>query len=194
MNYRTTEEIRAAAVKILAGMQFDDMDGENESISGYRSLIHGDAPIIKSFGSDEEEADYIAQYLRSILKRGDELKNVCLAAKSAKLIKRYTWLLKARDISCVELGKSKDDRSVEGLRISSMHRIKGLEFNHIIIAGADNNTIPQRSLFKPDMDEDQKKEVEKMERCLLYVAMTRAKMTALITAPGPMSKFLIENE
>ena len=194
MNYRTTEEIRSAALKVLDGIEFDDMDGGDEAINGYRSLIHGPAPVIRSFAGDEQEADYLKEQIDVILAKGDCLKNICLVVRNNQQLYRYQKLMKNRGISCIKLDKDKDDRDADGLRISNMHRIKGLEFNHILIAGADTIHLPQKSLISTEMTADQITEIEKTERCLLYVAMTRAKMTVTISSPGPLTKFLSETE
>ena len=194
MNYRTTEEIRAASMKILDGIEFDDMDDGSEAISGYRSLIHGPVPVVKSFIDVEDEADFLKEQIDSLLAQGENLKNICLVVRSKqKQLNLYAALMKNRGFFCVKLEKEKDDRTIDGLRITNMHRVKGLEFNHVLIAGADTKHLPPKSVSKPGMDEDQIAEKIKMERCLLYVAMTRAKMTVTITAPGELSAFLPED-
>jgi superfamily I DNA/RNA helicase len=56
-----------------------------------------------------------------------------------------------------------------------MHRVKGLEFEHVIIAGANRGVIPlDRALSKAD-DAVAQRNSETAERALLYVALTRAK-------------------
>lgn len=191
MNYRTTEEIRAAAVKILDGIEFDDMDDGSEAISGYRSLIHGEEPVIRTFSSPDEEILFLKERIDSFLAKGEDLKNICLVTRTGGQIKQYEKLLRSLDVPYVELSREKDDRETDGLRISTMHRIKGLEFNHILLAGIDADRFPLKSVIKDGWDEDQFREFEKTERCLLYVAMTRAKMTVTITAAGSLSKYLI---
>ncbi len=193
MNYRTTEEIRAAAVKILDGIEFDDMEDGNEAINGYRSLIHGENPVICSFVKPDEEVLFLKERIDSFLAKGEDLKNICLVTRTGGQIKQYEKLLRSLDIPYVELSKEKDDRETDGLRISTMHRIKGLEFNHVLLAGVDTDRFPLKTLIRDNWNEDQYAEFEKTERCLLYVAMTRAKMTVTITASGKLSEFLLEN-
>lgn len=41
VNYRTTEETRQWASGIMAGVTVDDLDGGEDSLSGYVSLVHG---------------------------------------------------------------------------------------------------------------------------------------------------------
>jgi hypothetical protein len=40
INYRTTEEIRAWAMAMLEGVEIDDLDGEREDETGYKSLLY----------------------------------------------------------------------------------------------------------------------------------------------------------
>ncbi|NMB44840.1 MAG: hypothetical protein GX998_00340 [Firmicutes bacterium] len=35
-----------------------------------------------------------------------------------------------------------DDRSFDGLRIANMHRVKGLEFEHVFIVAANKRNVP----------------------------------------------------
>lgn len=56
----------------------------------------------------------------------------------------------------------------------TIHSAKGLEFDHVIIAGAEEGIFPHsRTLFESDQLEE--------ERRLFYVAMTRAKKKLIIT-------------
>lgn len=78
----------------------------------------------------------------------------------------------------------------------TIHSSKGLEFENVIIAGAEEGLFPHsRTLMEP-------KEIEE-ERRLMYVAMTRAKCTLTITrarerytfgnySANPASRFLKE--
>jgi DNA helicase-2/ATP-dependent DNA helicase PcrA len=56
----------------------------------------------------------------------------------------------------------------------TIHSAKGLEFEHVILAGAEEGIFPHsRTLFESDQLEE--------ERRLFYVAMTRAKKKLIIT-------------
>ncbi|MDR2151143.1 MAG: UvrD-helicase domain-containing protein [Spirochaetaceae bacterium] len=57
----------------------------------------------------------------------------------------------------------------EGVRIMTIHAAKGLEFEHVFIAGLEEGVLPF-TLYEPETDERIAE-----ERRLLYVAMTRAK-------------------
>lgn len=134
MNYRTTEEIRVAAARILAAWEFDDMDGGIDDISGYRSLLTGPAPVIRAFADIEKEADFLREQIENIIAEDEDLRNICLAVRTNQQIYRYMKLLQVRGIEGVDISKLKDDTEDNRLRIGTMHRIKGLEFNHMHIA------------------------------------------------------------
>ncbi len=190
VNYRTTEQIREAAMQVLQGMDFDDLDDGIENGNGYRSLIEGQIPQIKSFHTIEDEVDFLVSCIHNYQSAGEELKDICLTARTKNLLKEYADLFEERGIPIYMMTDSIDDRSVDGLRLATMFRVKGLEFNHMLIAGASDDKIPARFLLRPDMSEIQREEFFKTERCLLYVAMTRAKLTVVISSIGTMSSFL----
>ena len=82
-----------------------------------------------------------------------------------------------------------DDRSFDGLRVATMHRVKGLEFKYVFIAAVNNRIIPLPSAINKT---DAVSEAESItsEKCLLYVAMTRAQKGVYITSYGRPSEFL----
>jgi superfamily I DNA/RNA helicase len=53
------------------------------------------------------------------------------------------------------------------------------------------DNLPLKSRLAASHDPTAKHEVEIMERALLYVALTRAKHAALITAPGKLSPWVL---
>ena len=83
-----------------------------------------------------------------------------------------------------------DDRSYDGIRIATMHRVKGLEFDYLFAAGVNNRVLPNgtRSDFSDDVSLE---EFQTEEKCLLYVALTRARKGAYITCYGKMSELIV---
>jgi superfamily I DNA/RNA helicase len=71
--------------------------------------------------------------------------------------------------------------------------VKGLEFDHMFIAGANEGVIPLAYAVQDASDETTRQERELAERSLLYVAATRAKRHVLVTSHGKPSPFLNAN-
>jgi superfamily I DNA/RNA helicase len=70
-----------------------------------------------------------------------------------------------------------------------MHRVKGLEFQYMFVAAVNRRALPLANAID-NTDEVSRKESLISERCLLYVALTRAQKGAYITGHGEPSEFL----
>ena len=71
-----------------------------------------------------------------------------------------------------------------------MHRVKGLEFDVVIIAGVNDGIVPLELDANPSSDPVIRIERENRERALLYVAATRAKKEVVVTSFGKKSPYL----
>lgn len=186
INYRTTDEIRRYAVALLEGIEVDDLDAGIDSTKGYKSLMHGTPPEVKVGASFEAEVDLIAGWLRE----GD-VDRACVVARTNDLRDRYEQALQARGLVTCELHRSApDDPAKPGVRVATMHRVKGLEFDRVAVAGMNEDLMPWKVAVSRSEDAAVRREAEEMERALLYVAITRAKRGALITAHGKPSPWI----
>jgi superfamily I DNA/RNA helicase len=190
LNYRTTEEIRKCAFAFLKGVSFDNLDGEYEGEERCRSLTHGDSPTIRHFNSVADESSFIISEVKRLAERGVELKNICLVARTHNLLDDYARTFGEAGIKAYEIKRTKsDDRNADGLRIATMHRVKGLEFQHMFIAAVNDQVIPPTKAIK-GKDETTRQAAIISEKCLLYVALTRAQKGACITSYGTRSIIL----
>lgn len=192
INYRTTEEIRKYAFALLRGVAFDDMDDDYDNGRQCQSLTHGMKPEVREFISGEQELEYIVANIKKLEAEGVELKNICIVARTHKLLDNYIVGLQQVGIRHYEIKSNKvDDRSFEGVRIATMHRVKGLEFDHMFVAAVNKRMLPL-SIINEYEDDVSKEEFKTGEKCLLYVALTRARKSAYISGYGGMSDLLIE--
>lgn len=190
INYRTTEETRAYAFALLQGLSFDDLDGEALNHDECQSLTHGEPPIVKNFHSANQEIDFIDEQIKKLEAQGVPLQDICLTARTHNLLDNYIHALIERGYRCYELKKEKmDDRQQQGIRLATMHRVKGLEFQYVFVAGVNNGIIPLKKAIELD-DLIAKKEAVTAEKCLFYVALTRAQKGAFITSYGRKSALL----
>lgn len=190
VNYRTTEEIRKYAFALLNGISFDDLDDSFDVGDKCRSLTHGTAPVIQNFKDFDNEFDYIINEIKRLNNEGEALSSICIVARTQKYVDMYSDALNAAGMKVYAIKRNKsDDRSNDGIRVATMHRVKGLEFKYVFVAAINNGVMPLKSAIK-NTDEISKQESLTSEKCLLYVAMTRAQKDAYITSYGKKSEFI----
>jgi len=164
VNYRTTEEIRNFAVKILEGYSFDDLDGGIDEISKIESLTHGEEPKIINCPDFQSSVDEIKNIIKELENENVNIRNICIVTRSNKLCEQYIGALKAFGIKTYKLKRSEpDDRTQEGIRIGTMHRVKGLEFEYMIVVAQEEHLLAY-------------KHIDITEKSLFYVSCTRAKI------------------
>ena len=191
INYRTTDETQRWAVGLLKGVKVDDLDGGIDDQKGYKSLLHGITPDVRQFDTFQEEVEFIAEYLKKIENKTGSIKEVCLVARTNNLLKQYESTIYEKGFEIYFIRRSEaEDRSSPGLRLATMHRVKGLEFDRVIIAGVNDRIVPFEKADTDTSDPVVKQESEIHERALLYVSATRAKKEVLVTSFGKASRFL----
>ena len=189
INYRTTEKIRNWAVAILKGLEIDDMDEGIDTLKGYRSLRDGVEPEVVHWDTPDEEAQYVVDRLQRWLEHRSP-EHICIAVHGHALIdQRYLPLLGQAKIPAVEL-KGDDDASLpSAVRIATMHRVKGLEYPCMLLAGVQAGEVG-RVDNKEFGDAASRNAFVEQERRLLYVAATRARDELVITGFGDRCEFV----
>lgn len=142
------------------------------------------------FNSTNEEFDAVLKEIKGLIDGGVSAKNICVVARTHKLLDEYASQFTANGLRCYEIKGSKaDDRGLDGIRVATMHRVKGLEFQYIFIVAANKRIIPLASAID-HTDSVSEKETITAEKCLLYVALTKAQKGAYVSEYGQMSEFL----
>jgi superfamily I DNA/RNA helicase len=191
LNYRTTDQIRRFAVALLEGRQIDDLDGGVDSQKGYHSSRNGPAPVVRSFATFAEEATFIETQIRTLADSGAPLNSICLVGRTHHILELYETWLRERGYDVYEIKRSSSDkREKPGVRIATMHRVKGLEFDHVFVVSANKGILPLDQAMAGSEDAVAARNADLVERSLLYVALTRAKKTATVTGWGELSPFV----
>jgi len=191
INYRTTEETRAWATAVLHGLDFDDLDGGSDQTSDYRSLLHGDEPLIKGFDDPAEEQQFLAETLRQLEQEQGELASTCITARTNSGVEKLANTLQNAGFKTRVINKDEsDDPSDPALRLATMHRVKGLEFDQVFIPGLDASQMPLRYELDQRPDQTSRELFEQQERSLLHVAATRAKKRVVVTYSGNPSELI----
>ena len=190
MNYRTTAQIRRQGVVLLEGLEIDDLDGGTDDLKGYHSLRQGPVPKILHSRSEADEAASVVSTVKRWLDQVPA-RDICIAARhTSQLTERYKQILEGAGIETVRVETDPEVESTEpGVRLATMHRLKGLEFPRVLLAGVKKGTVPVPYSGHPE-DDIGRTEHEIQERCLLYVAATRARDELVITGYGERSPFL----
>jgi superfamily I DNA/RNA helicase len=87
--------------------------------------------------------------------------------------------------------KDRPSPDADGVRLASMHLMKGLEFRCVAVAGVTARAVPFAKEITPaDVDRQQHDNDMLKERCLLFVACTRAREALAVSWSGTPSPFL----
>lgn len=189
INYRTTEQIRNWSVAILREQSVDDLDGGQDIQNDYRSLLTGDSPVVKQFKTLREEQTFLVQTINDLL-AGSSPETICVVARTHHQLRDdYLPALMSAGIECLYLDKDASDEGPAGVRLATMHRVKGLEFVHVLIVGANEGMLPLERVVGQGTNAE-RADSELQERCLFHVASSRARNTLTVTSYGLPSKWL----
>ncbi|SEP88069.1 Part of AAA domain-containing protein [Mycobacterium sp. 88mf] len=189
INYRTTAEILGWSLGLLRGEPIDDMEGGLDSIAGCKSYVHGQPPVLSGHPTAEAEAKFIAATVRGWIDSGISPAEIGVAVRAKWLTSKIEHALRAAGLRSVDLAKAADDD--DAVRIGTMHRVKGLEFRYMCVAEVSAKQVPAANAVTPVQDDKQTHQQDlERERCLLFVACTRAREELLITWHGDPSPFL----
>ena len=190
INYRTTELIRRYATALLEGVEIDDLDGGLDGTKDYRSLILGQAPVVQNCADLASEGQWIVQQIQQLQTEGVSLSEICIVARTNRLCSDYEQILLSAGLPTHTLSRQKtDDRAKDGVRFATMHRIKGLEFRCVMMAGINEGVVPLRVAMQASQDVVEQRLTDLNERALFHVAATRAVRYLYISSHGVPSQY-----
>ncbi|MCY0870729.1 MAG: AAA family ATPase, partial [Firmicutes bacterium] len=182
VNYRTTEQIRRQAMQVLTGLSFDDLDGGTDTGRDV-SLLSGQAPERRHFTGLREEQRGICEEIRSLLTLGIRAQDIAVLARTKSLAESYEQALRQEGLSAVMIRRG-GMTAEPGVRCGTMHGSKGLEFRVVFLASVNEGLIPPLRQDWNELGQEERDDVERMERSLLYVAATRARERLYVYSCG----------
>jgi hypothetical protein len=190
MGYRSTSEILDYATRILDGASITDLADEQrpDSLAGYRSLLHGRRPVVRSAPHRDAELAALVATVRDWLGSGVAQDGIVVAARTRALVRAVADAL--RQDGLVVTGLDRDENPGPGVRVTTMHKLKGLEFQCVALFGVDQETVPPAMMVSGGLDDDALEAALRRERCLLFVAATRGRDALYISYTGAPSSFL----
>ena len=191
LNYRTTEQTRRWATALLADRDIDDLDGGADDSHGIRSLTRGPQPELAHFDTRAEHDARLLACIGKLAADGEPLRAACVAARTGAERDAAANALRAGGFECAVLGgaASDDEQRGDAVRVATMHRVKGLEFDHVLLASVNAGLVPLRARGEA-ADATAKENAETEERALLHVAATRARKSLTVLSFGRPSRFV----
>lgn len=123
LNCRRTEQARAWAASLLEGQSSDDLAGGRDD-KRIQSLARGPEPVLTHFASDLEQSD------------------TCILGRLRKVRDRTERALEGPGLPVVKIGQNGDDRRTDGVRLATVHRVKGLELESVVLVSANDGSVP----------------------------------------------------
>lgn len=190
INYRTTEQIRRVADRVVAALD-DDMQGGEEARRAARSLLRGPEPVFAGYANAEAEDAAALDRLRSWMQEGMRGHEIAIFARTEN---RLDALGRVLDASGVRYHRLSADRAgaSDAVHLATMHRAKGLEYKCVLVLDCAATALPNRTAMRSYSDPADREAAERREGQLLYVAMTRARDRLAVTWNGEPSTFVRE--
>jgi DNA helicase-2/ATP-dependent DNA helicase PcrA len=179
-NHRSTANIIAVANTLLeagaAGITPAKDDGE--------------VPLVRSYNSDDEEAARVATWLGVKHQPGSPWRSMAVLARTNAQLELIAGYLEAADIPYERRGPEHspasdllmapdawlrriEEEQIDAVALSTIHRAKGLEFQHVAAIGWAEGQLPNYNATSlSELAEEQR---------LAYVALSRAEDSLLIT-------------
>lgn len=176
-NYRNTRQIAEAAISLLE--KEEDKEGFTTPEVGTRV---GPKPYVGIFENVHEEDECII----NIIKNLQESFSSVILGHDWKILSRIYNNLKSKRIPCSVLSEENTNINNNTIVLCTLHSIKGLEFENVIISDINKDIFP----CLINIDEDDISLQISTERRLLYTAMTRAHNRLFMLSFGNPSLFL----
>lgn len=181
-SYRTTKQIMEVASRVATNLDL----ASNEDYQA-PTIPDREGPRVVRIKRDwwqDAQSAAIAHAGKLHQARPDE--TVIVAAQFNKTAKFFADRLTQTRARAEALSGSRLAENVR-LATTTFHQLKGLEFDHLILVGMEDNTMPCFYFKQEDAETEQEK--EHYLRRLVYVAMTRARQSVTLAGGSPFSRF-----
>ncbi|MGW1705046.1 3'-5' exonuclease [Streptomyces sp. NPDC002206] len=147
-------------------------------------------PVCEGHCSENEEAHAVVRQVRGWMDAGVAPSDIAVCARFNTLTGNLADRIAAAGVPVVRVRDGEPDGAV-GVRVSTLHSMKGLECRCVAVAGATAKAFPFPPAVTPaDVDGIQHATGLTAERCLLFVACTRAPEALYVSYGRRPSAFL----
>ncbi|MEX8501339.1 3'-5' exonuclease [Leptothrix ochracea] len=175
-NYRNTTEILSLAARCAERLLEESAKSEVTDIAAVHPFSagrHGPPPVLIEARHEREEVDLLTERIAAQQAEGMGLNEIAVLFRVKYLMRPLEEALRRRGIAVQSMGSQafrRFDWKTPSVKLVTLHSAKGLEFSHVYVAGLH---------AMPYGNEDLEEEVR-----LLYVGMTRATQTLVLSAHG----------
>ncbi|MEH2560551.1 superfamily I DNA/RNA helicase [Bradyrhizobium sp. AZCC 2289] len=183
--YRTSDEIRRWAVAVMEGVTVDDLDESSDDLRGYRSLFHGPVPEVLIAKTTAGEMNALTEWIENCKDDGIDESDICVLSRTNPILKEIGEALKQKGYKTVQIAPGEaDNRAKSGIRLSTMHRSKGLEFSAVALVRINEDVVPPKALLSLAPDAAIRRSLIAGEKSLIHVSATRAKRKLFVSSSG----------
>ena len=151
---------------------------------------HGELPLVRGYDTDDEEASRVVTWISAQHRPGTPWRSLAVLARTNAQLeviathfetanvpfqRRGADHSPASDVTATfePSGRRLDDDAHDAVALSTIHRAKGLEFQHVAVVGWAEGQLPHYNATTPsELAEEQR---------LAYVALSRAERSLLLT-------------
>ncbi|MCR5321827.1 MAG: UvrD-helicase domain-containing protein [Lachnospiraceae bacterium] len=179
-SFRSTKQIVLLAEDLMQANRNNNKQGEYTD--AVLPQAEGELPRLVSCASFFAEEKYITSLIEKLL--SGEPSVIGLIVRTEKEVNEIKRVLEKNGINEYQTITNEKKTNAKwsllrpGLKIVKAHSSKGLEFDHVIIPYVVDTIYPKKLYGQNDEMTD---EYLEMERSLLYVAMTRARASLVMT-------------
>ncbi|PHD56529.1 UvrD-helicase domain-containing protein [Bacillus wiedmannii] len=161
-SFRSTKQI----IQMAYSLQLhDSIIKDEEYVTPILPEYTGPVPDVYQCSTREKQDTAIVSTIKMLLQKNPD-KTIGVLSREWKSVNRFYYALQAESIPHEYIKKDQGNAHTAGVKLTTFHSAKGLEFDYVIILDLVDDTGDQ---------ELQDEEYKEIERRLLYVSITRAK-------------------
>ncbi len=184
-NFRNSKEIAELAIAIS---KLPCFKSNVDLVTPKSPTASAPLPVLAEFDDATKETNWIINNAETISKT----QTVAILVRDRGAVNDIKLKLLRKGLKCQELnGEMSRWDSSPGISVGTYHSAKGLEFYAVILPYFNSERLPDKEkiLALEDRDEAMSEEVK-----LVYVAVTRAKRTLILTYAGEPTELIPEDE